>query len=119
MGIGGFVGAICRFVVSRYLSNFISTFPLGTLVVNVIGSFLLGIIMYSIVLGRTISPEIRDLITIGFIGGLTTMSTFSYETFRLFELNEILYAMLNLLLNVSLCFLAIFLGRYLAILISK
>jgi CrcB protein len=55
----------------------------------------------------------------GFIGAFTTMSTFSYESFRLFELNEIMYAALNILLNVTLSLIAVYLGKELAILISK
>ncbi len=119
IGIGGFAGAVSRYLISRYLNNIFSSLPLGTLTVNVIGSFVLGVIMYGISYGKTMSPDVRDMITIGFIGGLTTMSTFSYETFRLFELNQIVFSFLNLLLNFSLCFLAIFAGRYVAILITK
>lgn len=119
IGAGGFLGAISRFLISRYLNNLVSSFPLGTLTVNVTGSFILGFIMYSIAYGRTIHPEIRDLITVGFIGALTTMSTFSYETFRLLELNELFYSFLNFFLNSSLCFTAVFAGRFLATLISK
>ncbi len=119
IGVGGFAGAVSRYLISRYLNNIFNSLPLGTLTVNVIGSFVLGVIMYGISYGKTMSPDVRDMITIGFIGGLTTMSTFSYETFRLFELNQIVFSFLNLLLNFSLCFLAIFAGRYVAILITK
>ena len=92
IGIGGFIGAISRYLVSRYLNNIISTFPLGTLTVNVIGSFVLGFIIYSISYGRSIPVNLRDMIIIGFIGALTTMSTLSYESFRLAELNEIFFS---------------------------
>ena len=119
IGIGGFLGAISRFLISRYLNNLVSSFPLGTLTVNVIGSLALGFIMYSIAYGRAVPPDVRDMITIGFIGALTTMSTLSYESFRLFELNEFFYSFLNFFLNVFLCFSAVFLGRFLATLISK
>jgi CrcB protein len=96
-----------------------SSFPLGTLAVNVSGSFLLGFFIYSTLFGKSIPSDIRDLITIGFIGAFTTMSTFSYESFRLFELNEIMYSALNILLNVILSLIAVYLGKELAILISK
>jgi CrcB protein len=80
---------------------------------------MLGFVIYSTLFGKTIPSDIRDLMTIGFIGAFTTMSTFSYESFRLFELNEIMYAALNILLNVTLSLIAVYLGKELAILISK
>jgi CrcB protein len=119
IGAGGFLGAIARYLVSRYLGSFMASFPLGTLVVNVSGSFLLGFIMYSIAYGKSIPSDLRDLITIGFIGAFTTMSTFSYETVRLAELNEIFFSALNLFLNLLLCIGAIYLSKELAILINK
>jgi len=119
IGAGGFIGAVSRYLVSRYLSNMLPSFPLGTLVVNVTGSFILGFVIYSLTLGKNISPELRDFITIGIIGGFTTMSSFAYESFRLFELNEMLYFGLNLVLNVLLCLAAVYAGKELAVLISK
>ena len=119
IGVGGFCGAISRFLISKYLNNFFTSLPLGTLTVNVTGSFILGFIMYSIGSGRTIPTNIRDMLTIGFIGAFTTMSTFSYETFRLAELSEFFFAFLNLFLNLILCFSAIYVAKELAILINK
>ena len=119
IGAGGFIGAVSRYLVSRYLNNLLPAFPLGTLAVNVIGSFILGFVIYSLTLGKNISPDLRDFITIGIIGGFTTMSSFAYESFRLFELNEILYFALNLVLNVILCLAAVYAGKELAVLISK
>lgn len=119
IGAGGFFGAIARYVISRYFSNIFLSFPLGTLVVNVSGSFILGFIMYSVAYGRSIPTDLRDLLTIGFIGAFTTMSTFSYETVRLTELNEFMFAFLNLTLNLFLCLGAVYLSKELAILINK
>jgi fluoride exporter len=119
IGAGGFIGAVSRFLISRYLSNLFPSFPLGTLVVNVTGSFIIGFVIYSLSMGKTISPELRDFITIGIIGGFTTMSSFAYESFRLFELNEMLYFALNLILNVLLCLAAVYAGKELAILFNK
>lgn len=119
IGIGGFLGAVARFLLAKFINNYITTFPLGTLIVNVCGSFMLGIIIYSILNGKNISPEIRDFSTIGFIGAFTTMSTFAYESFRLGELSEYLYFGLNIFLNVFLCLLAVYLGKELALFLSK
>ncbi len=119
IGLGGFIGAVSRYLVSRYINNLLPSFPLGTLAVNIIGSFVLGFIIYSVSLGRNISPEIRDFITIGMLGGFTTMSAFAYESFRLMELNQMMMFALNIALNVILCIAAVYAGKELAILISK
>lgn len=117
IGIGGFIGAVLRYISSRFLNNLVPNFPLGTLAVNIAGSFILGFILYSLSYGKSISTNLRDFITIGFIGGFTTM--FAYESFRLFELNEVLYFSLNLALNIILCLAAVYLGKELALLINK
>lgn len=119
IGIGGFLGAVARFLASRFIGSYFPSFPLGTLIVNVSGSFLLGFIVYGLTSGRNISPELRDFLTIGFIGAFTTMSTFAYESFRLAELSEIFYFSLNILLNLFLCIFAVYLGKELGILINK
>jgi CrcB protein len=119
IGLGGFIGAVSRYLVSRYLGNLIPSFPLGTLAVNILGSFVLGFIVYSVAQGKTISPDMRDFITIGIIGGFTTMSTFAYESFRMAELNQMLFFTLNIALNIILCIAAIYAGKELAMLITK
>lgn len=119
IGIGGFIGAVSRFLISGYLNNFLPAFPLGTVAVNVLGSFELGFIMYSVTAGRNISPEMRDFIAIGILGGFTTMSSFVYESFRLLELNQVLLFALNIAFNIILCIGAIYAGKELALLISK
>lgn len=119
IGIGGFIGAVLRYITSRFLNNLIPNFPLGTLAVNIAGSFVLGFILFSVSFGKSISTNLRDFITIGFIGGFTTMSAFAYESFRLFELNEVLYFSFNLALNIILCLTAVYLGKELALLINK
>lgn len=119
IGAGGFIGAVSRYLLSRYLGNLFPSFPVGTLVVNVLGSLVLGFIVYSISLGKNFSPELRDFITIGVLGGFTTMSAFAYESFRLFELSQLLFFTLNVALNLVLCVAAIYAGRELAGLIIK
>ncbi len=119
IGLGGFIGAVSRFLVSRYLNNLLPAFPFGTLAVNIIGSFLLGFIVYSVSFGKSISPDMRDFITIGILGGFTTMSAFAYESFRLMELNQLVLFALNISLNIILCLAAIYAGKELAVLISK
>lgn len=119
IGVGGFIGAVSRYLLSRYINNLLPSFPFGTLTVNIIGSFILGFIIYSVSLGRNISPEMRDFIIIGMLGGFTTMSAFAYESFRLMELNQMMLFALNIALNVILCIAAVYAGKELAVMIAK
>ncbi len=84
VGLGGFVGSVLRFLVSRLVSgvNFLNL-PLGTLLVNIIGCFVLG--LFTGLFGRTqsLSPELRLLLTTGVCGGFTTFSTFMSENFNM------------------------------------
>src|SRR5690349_7213496 len=119
IGLGGFIGTVCRYLLSRFVNNFIPSFPLGTLTVNVLGSLVIGFILYSVTLGKNISPELRDFIAIGLIGGFTTMSAFAYESFRLIELKEVTLFALNICLNIFLCLAAVYAGKELAVLLNK
>jgi len=115
IGLGGFLGAIARYGLSRCVDQYVSQFPLGTLSVNVIGSLILGFIGYSIIYGKNISPELRGFISIGFIGAFTTMSTFAFETTRLWDVGHHWISMVNIAANVFLCLLAIVVGKVIAV----
>lgn len=118
IGLGGFLGAVMRYMIARYFNQFVASFPLGTFVVNVVGSFILGFFLYAVNFGKTISPNFRDFLAIGFIGAFTTMSTFAYESFRLFENKEFFYFSLNLFFTIFSCLVAIFIGREIALIIT-
>lgn len=99
IGLGGFVGAISRFLIASGLQKlFGGFFPVGTLSVNVIGSFIIGIA--ALWFEQTIAPEYRAFFITGFLGALTTFSTFSYETTMLIEQGAWERAFLNIALNV-------------------
>ena len=111
IGIGGFVGGILRFFVSGWIQSGAITFPLGTLGVNFLGSFILSLVMYLSEYAGLFSEEVRVFWSIGLIGSFTTMSTFSYESFRLLEQNETLLFGLNIAGTLILTLAAVFLGK--------
>ncbi len=89
--IGGGVGAIARWLLSLFVQEKIgSVFPLGTLLVNVLGSLLLGFVMGASLFYGGFSHEERLFLATGFAGGFTTFSTFSYETLSLLETEHLL-----------------------------
>lgn len=111
VGIGGFIGAIFRYLASGWIQGSIATFPVGTLGVNAAGSFLIGLVMYLSEYGGVFSEETRIMLTLGVLGSFTTMSTFSYESLRLLEQNELLLFGANLMSTVLLTLLAVFTGK--------
>lgn len=113
---GAAIGGALRYGISSYIQRHIFViFPYGTLFVNVVGSFILGIIMFYLNEKELIGNDFRLFLSVGFCGGFTTFSTFSYETLNLFRDSEFGLAIYNVLLNVILCLV----GIYLAYLISK
>ena len=115
IGIGSFIGGILRFLVSGWIQSGAITFPLGTLGVNFLGSFILSLVMYLSEYAGLFSEEVRVFWSIGLIGSFTTMSTFSYESFRLLEQNETLLFGLNIAGTLILTLAAIFMGKVLAL----
>jgi fluoride exporter len=112
IALGGAFGAVIRFLISSGMYQWLGrAFPYGTLVVNVGGSFLMGLLTEALILQRvSIGIEYRAAILVGFIGALTTFSTFSIETFYLLEQGNIAKALLNIALSVIACLLAVWLG---------
>jgi len=106
-GLGGGFRYLLSGIIQRLLPVF---FPYGTLVVNVIGSIILGFLIFGFDEKSLLHPSVRLFIGVGFCGGLTTFSTFSYETFYLIRDTEFLLAGLNILANVCLTLAGIYIG---------
>ncbi|MFO7270656.1 fluoride efflux transporter CrcB [Sphaerobacter thermophilus] len=111
VALGGAFGAVARFGVSEWAAARWGThFPYGTLVVNLSGSFLLGLILTLAAERVALPGEVRLLTTTGFMGAYTTFSTFSWETARLFAGGGHWYAVLNVVVSVLGGLLAVLLG---------
>lgn len=112
IGIGGFFGAITRYGVAVWIGQrWGRSFPLGTFIINVSGSFLIGLLMTLMTEKIIENPQWRLLLVVGFLGAYTTFSTFEYETGALLKDGEWLYASLNVVLSVAMGFIALKLGE--------
>ena len=111
IGCGGFLGAISRYLVSELVYIIFGTgMPYGTLTVNIVGSFLLGIVAQLSLAGNFLTTSASSFLGIGFLGAFTTFSTFSVQTLELLESGSPLKALLNILLNLILCLIGAWSG---------
>jgi CrcB protein len=113
IGIGGFLGANARYVVGGWLTHLWGAqFPWGTFVINISGSFLLGLLMASLNARPLASPQYRLFFAVGFLGAYTTFSTFSYETLRLAQDQSMIAALLNITGSVVLGLVGVSFGVF-------
>lgn len=112
--LGGGIGAAIRYKTSEYFNLIAGFFPFGTLFVNVLGSFIIGFVAALFLSHTNFSPNVKLLLTTGFCGGLTTFSTFAFESWNLFLDGEILKGIIYIILNVILSIAAVILGVLLA-----
>lgn len=111
IAVGGSLGALLRYGVANGVHALLGRgFPYGTLVVNVSGCLAMGVLYVLLVERLAVSPEWRAALLIGVLGAFTTFSSFSMETFALFEEGERMKALMNVVLSVSLCLAAVWLG---------
>ena len=115
IGFGGFVGAILRYLSSRWITIlFGNIIPFGTLFVNVVGSFILGYVHTLSVERLVLSDNFRFFLGVGLLGAFTTFSTFSVETLHLFEDGAYMLGLLNIFLNLMMSLTGAFFGIYFA-----
>jgi CrcB protein len=115
IGIGGFVGACIRYAISSGAAKaFGSQLPYGTLVVNVAGAILIGLVLELSSSTGLVSANLRLFLVTGILGGFTTFSAFSYETVALLSDGRYLLGGLNICLNVFLSLLGVVLGKNIA-----
>ena len=110
--IGGAIGSVSRFALSTWVNQVMqvkSIFPYGTLAVNMIGSFLAGVV-WGVSTETTMKPEIRIFMMVGFMGGFTTFSSYALESYNLFDNGEVKAAFMNILANNVLSLILVFAG---------
>jgi CrcB protein len=109
--VGGGLGSIVRFLLGRWVNTLHQlNFPLGTLVVNVVACFILGLIVGLADHRHVLSADMRLFLTVGFCGGFSTFSAFSYETLLLFQQPNVISGMLYIVMSVALCLGAVMVG---------
>lgn len=110
VGVGGFIGAILRYLISLINLNDSTTFPYKTLITNILGSLLIGIIA-GLTAKHNLDSRIVLLIKVGICGGFTTYSTFALESLELFQGGKITTSILYIALSLVLCINAVFIGQ--------
>lgn len=111
VGSGGFIGSVMRYLVQYYMEkNLISTFPWGTLIANVAGSFIIGMVFALAEKGNLMSAEWRIFLAVGICGGFTTFSSFAYNNFTMINDKAWGSLLLNVGGNLFLGILAVYLG---------
>jgi CrcB protein len=115
VGLGGFLGAVARYALGGWISTrYRGEFPMATFVINISGSFLLGLFLALATVRIAIDPRWRLFVAVGFFGAFTTFSTFEYETERLASAGGALLAWANVVLSVTAGFAAVWIGSRLA-----
>jgi fluoride exporter len=116
VGCGGFIGSICRYSLNGLIQRFLTQpwLPYGTLVINLLGCFLIGLLSGLSEMRQFLSPEFRLMVFIGLLGGFTTFSTFGYESYGLAKNGDFSATLFNIAIHVIFGLFAVWLGDYIA-----
>lgn len=115
VGSGGFIGSVARYLVSKFIQDStLSSFPNGTLFVNVLGSLILGFLVGIAIKNPSFSLGWRLILMVGFCGGFTTFSTFTSENLKLLQDGQFFFVLLYTGLSILLGFTAVYLGYVLS-----
>jgi CrcB protein len=119
VGLGGFIGTLGRYWLSEAIARrYGETFPLGTLIVNALGCFLIGLLFYLLYDRIPVNPTSRGVVFVGLLGGFTTFSAYGLHTFTLVRDGELVLALLNVAVSNVLCLVLVWFGYTLAKLIA-
>lgn len=110
VGIGGFIGSVLRYLVGMIPLNSSTEFPFNTLIINVLGSFVIGLII-AVSDNKNINPQLMLLLKVGVCGGFTTFSTFAYETSELIQNGSIMLSLTYIITSFVLSIAAVFLAQ--------
>tara|TARA_Y100000748_G_scaffold267904_1_gene239114 strand:- start:611 stop:988 length:378 start_codon:yes stop_codon:yes gene_type:complete len=109
--LGGGCGALSRYLIIDQMNKLgTNSFPYGTMLVNVLGAFLIGIVYYLLMSKIIINEQLKVFITIGFLGGFTTFSSFNLDFFRLIESGNIFPALMYALVTLLTTIVAFYIG---------
>ena len=114
VGVGGFFGSISRYLVGGFVHKILDQpfFPYGTMAVNILGCFIIGLLNGVAETRQVFSPEFRTLVFIGFLGGFTTFSTFGYESFNFVRDGQFGSTIANVGIHIVFGLAAVFVGHY-------
>lgn len=113
VGIGGFIGSVCRYLIGLIPIEVDNGFPIKTLVINIIGSFLISVIAVIASKNKELNPQIILMLKVGICGGFTTFSTFAYESAELIKNGQMIVAFTYICLSLILGIAAIFVAEIL------
>ncbi|MCH5320877.1 MAG: fluoride efflux transporter CrcB [Eubacterium sp.] len=111
VGLGGFIGAVLRYLISLISIKNPESFPVNTFIINIVGAFAIGCIAFAVSKNENIDPKLLLFLKVGICGGFTTFSTFSLETAELIKNGSVITALIYVFASIILSVLAVMLPQ--------